>query len=334
METGCCSAAFCGRCMSRRGFLARSALAGVAAPALGGAAQTRPAALRVQPVFVHQIKTRQEATSWRFSAEIHTEEEAVAERAHIQRDLENMKARAEFPLEILPLATVHDTAEAGRVTAGAHDVLLMYAAGRDRAVMDALALPDKWNLVFVRHRSGRIYYMYIGVHPHFLRKTRDEYGQPGMDVDDVVVDHHADVLWRLRALYGLKNTLGKRIVAVGGPSGWGVGGRKAPERAREVWKLDIQTVSYPDLGERIKRARQNDALVKRCHNEAAKYLKQKNVTLETSKEFVQNAFLLTEIFRDLLDEARTDAITINQCMGTIMPISETCLLYTSDAADE
>lgn len=35
------------------------------------------------------------------------------------------------------------------------------------------------------------------------------------------------------------------------------------------------------------------------------------------------AFLLTEVFRDLLDEARTDCITINQCMGTIMGYSET-----------
>jgi len=47
------------------------------------------------------------------------------------------------------------------------------------------------------------------------------------------------------------------------------------------------------------------------------------VKLETSKPFVENAFVLTEVFRDLLDEAKTDAFTINSCMGTIMPMSET-----------
>jgi L-fucose isomerase-like protein len=151
----------------------------------------------------------------------------------------------------------------------------------------------------------------------------DEYGQPGMDVQDVVVDSLDEILIRLRALHGLKNIRGKRIVAVGGASGWGEGGRRAPDRARELWKLDIRNVSYGDLGERLKRARNDAALVKRCEAESGAFLKQKGVTLETSKQFVSNAFLLTEVLHDLLDEARTDALTINQCMGTIMPISET-----------
>jgi L-fucose isomerase-like protein len=112
-------------------------------------------------------------------------------------------------------------------------------------------------------------------------------------------------------------------VAVGGPSGWGAGGKLAPQRSREVFKLDIQTVPYPDLGERIKRARADQALVRRAHAAAEQYLNQKGVRLETDKRFVLNAFVLNEVFHDLLDEARTDAITINECMGTIMPMSET-----------
>ena len=309
--------------MSRRGFLAQAGIAPVAAPAIAGASPQPPVPLRVQPVFVHQIKSRREATSWRFSAEIHTEEEAVQERAHIQRDLEALKARAEFPLEILPLVTVHTAAEAGRVTAGTHDVLVMYAAGRDRGAMDALALPDKWNIVFVRHRSGRIYYMYIGVHPHFLRKTRDEYGQPGMDVDDVVVDSHDDLLWRLRALYGLKNTLGKRVVSIGPAGGWGADGAKAPDRARARWKLDIRSVPYPELEARLQKAAGDAALVKRARQAAARYLGDQGVRLETSKEFLERAFLLNEVFREILTEHGTDAMTIGQCMSTIMPISRT-----------
>jgi len=151
----------------------------------------------------------------------------------------------------------------------------------------------------------------------------DEYGQPNMGVEDVVVDRYDELLWRLRALGGLKNTLGKRIVAVGGPGGWGAGGKPAPQRSREAFKLDIQTATYPDLGERIKRAHSDQALVRRAHAAAEHYLKQKGVRLETDKRFVLNAFVLNEVFHDLLDEARTDAITINECMGTIMPMSET-----------
>jgi L-fucose isomerase-like protein len=127
----------------------------------------------------------------------------------------------------------------------------------------------------------------------------------------------------LRGLYGLKNTLGKRIVALGGPSGWGAGGAGAPERAHETWKFDIRTVSYPELGERLKSARADEALVKRCRAEADRYLKQKGTTLETSRDFVERSFVLTEVFRGLLDEFQTDAFTINQCMGTIMGVSET-----------
>jgi L-fucose isomerase-like protein len=77
------------------------------------------------------------------------------------------------------------------------------------------------------------------------------------------------------------------------------------------------------LGERLKRARADEALVKRCRAEADRYLKQKGTKLETSRDFVDRCFLLTEIFRGLLDEFHTDAFTINQCMGTIMGVSET-----------
>jgi len=279
--------------------------------------------LRVQPVFNCDIYPRKEATSWRVTGAIQNEQELREEEAHIRRDLTQMASAADFPLEILPLVTVRQVDQAAAVAKGSHDVTIMYAARRNRALLEALAAPDKWNLMFVRHRSGPLYYMYIGAHTHFLRKTRDEFGQPGMDVHDVVVDDHAELLWRLRALAGLKNTLGRRIVAVGGPEGWGAGGQGAPERAQQTWKMDIRTVSYADLGKRIEKARQDEALVKRCRAEAGKYLKQEGVTLETSRESVDRAFLLTEVFRDLLDEAQADAITIQACMSTIMPISQT-----------
>jgi len=336
---GCC----CGRpanlaeseALSRRTFLtaAGMAAAGAAMPALQAAASSKPNSnarqqpihvpLRVQPVFNCEIYQRKPATSWRVTGAIQDERELQEEEARIRRDLAEMTASANFPLEVRPLVTVRSVDQATAIAKGDFDVLVIYAARRNLPVLEALAANDKWNLMFVRHQSGPLYYMYIGAHTHFLRKRRDDFGQPNMDAHDIVVDDHGELLWRLRALYALKNLLGKRIVAVGGPGGWGADGAEAPKRAQDLWKLDIRTVSYPEIGERIQKARQNQALVDRCRGQAEKYLKQQGVSLETTRGFVDRAFLLTEVFRDLLDEAQTDAITINACMSTIMPISET-----------
>ncbi len=314
--------------------LAFSSLARAAVAELKERPHVKPVALplRVQPVFNCEIYLRKPATSWRVTGAIQDEQELHDEEARIRRDLGAIAAAADFPLELLPLVTVRNVEQAAAVAEGkeGYNVLIMYAARRNLPVLEALATPDKWNLMFVRHRSGPLYYMYIGAHTHFLRKRGDEFSQTGMDVHDLVVDDPKELLWRLRALFGLKNTLGKRIVAVGGPGGWGADGAQAPDRARQRWKLDIRTVSYPELGERIRRARQDQALVKQCSREAQNYLKQEGVTLETTKEFVENAFVLNEVFHELLAEAQTDALTINNCMSTIMPISETtaCLPLT------
>lgn len=327
--------------VTRRAFLAATGMAtaaGLAVPALAavtaGPDRPRPAPIRVplvvQPVFNCHVYERKPATSWRVTGAIQDEAELREEEQRIRRDLQQLAATADFPLQILPLETVRTVEAAAAMAQRPYDVLLIYAARRNVPVLEALASPDRWNLMFVRHRSGPLYYMYIGAHTHFLRERRDALSQTRMGVHDVVVDDHAEVLWRLRALSGLKNTLGKRIVAVGGPAGWGADGAQAPDQARETWKFDFRTVTYPELEERIKRARQDEALVKRCRAEAHEYLQQPQVTLETTREFVEKAFLLNEVFYDLLREAETDAITINSCMSTIMPISETtaCLPLT------
>lgn len=336
----CCPCGVDRRCrregLSRREFMGTTGVltaAGLALPAVVNVAfgnskrlpRQQPIfhPLKVQPVFNCEIYERKPATSWRVTGAIQNEQELRQEEQRIRRDLDQMASSADFPLQIHPLVTVRDIEQAAAVTKKDYDVLIMYAARRNPQVLESLALPQRWNLMFVRHRSGPLYYMYIGAHAHFLRKRRDEFSQIGMDVHDIVVDEHAELLWRLRAFYGLKNILGKRIVAVGGPGGWGAEGREAPDRARETWKLDIVPASYSELGERIKKAQQNETLLSHCRNEADKYLKQENVVLETSRDFIYKAFVLCEVFRDLLDEAQTDAITINYCMSTIMPIAET-----------
>lgn len=317
--------------VDRRVFLA--GMGAVAATTLGASAasnskepdHTLPQAkkLIVQPLLIHSIPKRQKERSWRSWGAIQTREDAAEEQDRIGRELAGMKKKADFGLEVRPLIAVQSAEEAARVAAKDHDVLIMYAAGGGTQTVEAASNPDKWTIMFVRHRSGPVYLWFEIAHNRYLRKTVDTFGQPGMGVRDVVVDSHDEILWRLRALGGLKNTLGKRMIAVGGMSGWGRGGQHAPDVTRKLWKMDCPEVTYDDLEIRIKKKRDNASMVKWCNNEAEKFLKEHNVSLDTSEEAVKNAFVLTEVFKDLMDEAGTDSMTVNSCMGTIMPISET-----------
>jgi hypothetical protein len=310
--------------LSTGGVLAAAVRTGPAKAAAGPERQAAPAVgLKMQPVLTYSTPARRDATSWREWGGIQTDAAAAEEAGRIEGELAKLRSEADFPLEILPVIRVKDKDEAARAAAGDQDGVIMYAAGGSVRSLEALAVPEKWNLMFLRHRSGPVYLWYEIAHNRFLRKTVDDFGQPGMDVQDIVVDDPAELLWRLRALHGLKNTLGKRILAVGGASGWGQGGRSAPQRARELWKLEIVEVTYDELGRRIQQARQDTDLQKRCAKQTDEYLGLKGTTLETDRGFVQRAFVLTEVFKDLMRSAETDAITINSCMGTIMPISET-----------
>jgi hypothetical protein len=279
--------------------------------------------LRVQPVLIYEVPQRRPQTSWRNWGAIQTEAQAEDEKRRIQGELQRVSREADFPLELLPLAAVKTRAEAARLAQGDHDGVILYAAGGWVDGLEALTDPRKWNVMFLRHRSGPVYLWYEIAHNRYLRKTVDDFGQPGMDVLDVVVDDPGELLWRLRALAGLKNTLGKPIVALGGAGGWGEGGRTAPQRTQELWKMKLIDVPYPQLGERIQQARQNERLLRRCQRAAADYLAQRGVSLETDRGFVERAFVLAEVFKDVMDEHQTDAMTINACMGTIMPMAET-----------
>jgi len=328
--------------MNRREFIASAGVlaGGLAMSSLASAAASQmaadtfhappPLALKVQPVLACTLFQPRKQTSWRSWGGLHTEQDIRDEEQRIKHELTTLSSKAEFPVEILPLVTLNSVEQAAKVAGGDHDVLLLYAANTGGNVLEALTHPEKWTIVFVRHQSGPVYLWYEIVHNRYLRKTVDEFGQPGVDWQDVVVDKPEEIGWRLRALFGLKNTLGKRIVAIGGPGGWGAGGQQAPEIARTLWKMDIRTVEYAALGEMIKQARQKSQLVHRCREDSERYLRGRGVSLETDRAFVDNAFVLTEVFKSLMAEADTDAITVHHCMGTIMPISETtaCLPLT------
>lgn len=278
--------------------------------------------LKVQPVLLYDTPKRREGTSWRNWGGVQTEEDAKKEQAHINAEIAKLKAQADYPVEFLPLVLAKSGDQAlAAIGSTEYDTLLLYAAGGWG--LEKLVSKERHNIMFLRHDPGPVYLWYEIVHPRFLRQTVDEYAQSGMDVWDVVVDKQEDIACRLRALSGLKNTLGKRVVCIGGPAGWGKGGQQAPTISKELWKLDLVDFPYKELEPRLKAAMQNTTLAKRAEEDALRLLRQSGVSLHTKRPFLNNAFILTEVFKDIMDEAKTDAITVNNCMGTIMGMSKT-----------
>lgn len=283
--------------------------------------------LRVKPVLTYATPQRAPKTSWRPWGGIQTEEDAKAETARIHEELNTLRTKADFPVEFLPVAAIRDAKQLEGVAdlAGA-DTVLLYAAGGPSHVFQQFRDQGKDVIYFVRHKSGPVSLWYEIVSPIQLRGHSDERVTKNFDEQDVVVDSLDEVLWRLRALCGLRNTMSSRIVAIGGASGWAH--PRAPELAKERFKLDIQAVSYPDLEEMIKAARADRAAVALAQKRAEAYLKLPGTTLETDLKFVENAMLLDHIFRAIMKQADCRAITINECMGTIMPMSETTACLT------
>lgn len=337
-HTGCCGCH--GLEMGRRTFLAAASGTAISITAAAAPAHTpEPHAARVkpsikkkelvvQPIFMYQKFQRREATSWRPWGGLHSDDDIAREAQRIESELKKLGADAEFPLRVLPLRTVTSKADAEAVRATQSDAHLIYAASD--GPLDALLASDRHNLVFVRHKSGPVYLWYEIVHPRMLRKTVDEYGEPRLSTDDVIVDDMDAVLWRLRALYALKNSVGSRIVAIGGASGWGKGGQDAPQRAQDKWKLDIVDVKYDDLAKRIAALRNSSGHMDHYRAEAAEYLRLPKTKLETKTDYVSGAFLLRDVFEQLMVEADASAITVNECMSTIMPMACTtaCLTLT------
>lgn len=273
----------------------------------------------MKPVLAYSVYERREATSWRAWGGIADEESAEEERRRIKAELKNLEQRAGFPLKFLPVGMVKSYGDVDRLEKA--DVYLLYAAGGDEGLLIGVAYRGP-TVVFLRHRSGPLYLWYEIIDARLIRRYNDRIGQVWLDYDDVVVDDYEELLRRLRALYALKNTLGARVVAVGGASGWGIGG-KAVELARARWHLDIVEVSYAELAERIKKAMGDERCLEEAKRMAKEYLSEEGVRLETREEFVVNAFVLYLVFKQLLEEHEARIITVNECMTTIMPIAKT-----------
>jgi len=335
--------------LSRRRFLEITAASAAAAGLLGVAATRKTASaeaasadelaldmhrgarrLVVKPILTYELPSRREAGSWRSWGQMHTPEAVERERTRIDEELAALVDGAGFGMRLLKTAAVANADQAAQTAdLDRADVVVIYAAGGPAAAFDAVLRTGKPVIFFIRHETEPYYLWHEIIDARFLRAHSDQPVRTDVDHNDVVVDDYDELRWRLTALYGLSNTVGRRILAVGGPGGWATA--DAPARARERWDLDMQTVEYADLEQRLKSAQGDAARVRQAEEGAAQLIRQKGVSLETKRDFVVNSFILTDVFGRLLEEARAHAITVNGCMGQIMPMSQTapCLTLNS-----
>ncbi|HNV00740.1 MAG TPA: hypothetical protein PKK20_12445, partial [Verrucomicrobiota bacterium] len=170
--------------------------------------------LRIQPVLMYHLPTRRDQASWRSWGGVQTEAAVTEEIGRIERELLEIGRRAEFPHEFLPLAPVTSIDAARALAQRDSDVTLVYACTGGGNLLEACLAAKPDALIFVRHRSGPVYYWYEALSTRFLAR-RDRGGvttgrspTPAAHLDDVVVDDPKEVLWRLRALFAVNNLRG------------------------------------------------------------------------------------------------------------------------------
>ena len=285
--------------------------------------------LVVKPILLYSTPRPRPQRSWRSWGGIQTEQDAKQEVARIQRELRELDKKADFPVKFLSVSAIKGSGDLPGINdLDSADVIMVYPAGGGQDTFAKLAERGKDMIFFCRHKSGPVYLWYEIISPRYLRQHTDKLVLKGIDDTDVVVDNQDELLWRLRSLCGLRNTMGTRIIAIGGPGGWAQPRGVVPKLVENKWKFDIQTVSYDELGKLIKEARADEDAVRRAKRRAEGYLKAPGNTLETKREYVDNCFLLEQVFRGIMKQANCQAITINGCMGTIMPIAETSACLT------
>ncbi len=284
--------------------------------------------LRVQPILMYRVTHPREQCSYKSWGGVQSDATAETEAQRITGELKAMATKAGLPLEILPVVKVKTEDEAAKVHQGDFDVALVYAATGSGGLLRACMGRDRDAIVFVRHRSGPVYYWYEALSVKYLQTDKPgAEADPGhVSVHDVVVDDCDDLAWRLRALYAVKNFLGTRIVAVGGP--WGKYAADAPAIAKKKHQIDILTVTYKDLEPRIQAALASPTCMARAETWAQQFLAMQGTTLKTERPFVVNAFVLYGVFKDLMRENDATAFTIRNCMSTIMPMAKTTACLT------
>jgi L-fucose isomerase-like protein len=284
--------------------------------------------LNVQPVLMYRIPQRRPATSWKSWGGVQTEQAASEEANRISQELTSLSSDADFPVEILPVAKVRTVEEALQVHKNDYDVIVVYPATGSGDLLRACCAKekDRDTIIFARHRSGPAYYWYEALSVRYLGtddnpQQNNAANHGDVHVEDVVIDDMQELLWRLRALYGIKNFIGAKIVALGGP--WGKYSPEAPNVARDKYKINIIEVGYDVASPYIKNISKDSNLVAKAEQWADNYLSLPNTTLMTDRKFVVNAFLLYHAFKSMMLEHSASAFTIKSCMSEILPIAQT-----------
>ena len=201
--------------------------------------------LKVAPLLLYSVPQRQPQTSWRSWGGIQCENDATDEINRISRELADLQKRADFPVEFADVARVQTPADLERVAnLNQADAVICYAAGGWMEVLDTLGKMNKDLIIFCRHKSGPVYLWYEIISPRYLRQHTDKRAVAGVDEQDVVIDCQDALLCALRALCGLHNTKGMRIVAIGGVGAWAQPDGVVPKLVQDKWKWDIQVVDY------------------------------------------------------------------------------------------
>lgn len=316
--------------------LASAAITGLSWSAVSAAERSNDTpkrrALKVKPILVYSTPKRRPQWSWRSWGGIQIEQDARREVSKIKSELSELKAKADFPVDFLPVSKIRGKSEVASLgDLNNADVIMIYAAGGGMDTFYELVKTGKDVIFFCRHKSGPVYLWYEIISPRYLRQHTDTLAVKGIDDGDVIIDSQDEIMWRLRALCGLRNAQGTRIIAIGGPGAWAQSREFRKEMFKDIqrkWKFDIQTFSYKELEQLIKAAKADSSAVERARKRAERYLRSAGTTLETKREFVDNAFLLEQVFRGIMKKANCTALTINGCMGTIMPIAETSACLT------
>jgi hypothetical protein len=278
--------------------------------------------IRVSPVLVYNLLERREADTWREWGGLHTKEDVENEKARINKELKELYSRSDFPMEILPLMEVNTDEKAEKAKNTDCDVILVYAAGTAGKRMYAsnrltmLTNAGKPAIMFIRHKSGPIYLWYEIVHPRHLRDASDEYTHDNLHIDDIVVDDYGEVMWRLRALFGLQNIGKTTIIAINGTGGWGSDADEVRKIFESKWKLKAKVVSLDEADKRLDEKYGNEKYMKKIREEATQYLAQDGIlSVKTEKEFIDRAFVMRDVFYDLMEEHNAQGVTVRGCMS-------------------
>lgn len=285
--------------------------------------------LRLKPALVYQLAVRREKTSWRMYGGTITPEGIAQEKQRIEQELVRLAEKAEFPIEPQPLAEVTSPETAAAAAASDCDAIVVYAHSGQLPWLESLLSAGKPAVVFVRHRSGPFYFWYETALWHLLHKYGDEPRDPNIDADDIVVDDYGEMLWRLRALYALKNARGTKSVAIGGLAAYSALAEAAgPRYVKDVWGYEIHVVEMAEIEKRMAAARADAAVVGRARSQAERFVRQPGVTLQTEMRFIVNTFVALQVCRDLLAETGAANLGVAHCMGTLIAILDTtpCLL--------